>query len=80
MAYPTAVNDQITDSVSQTNVQTLAVAPGQAIAAVYASISQSLALAAANAVTNQQSVNALAQAVTTAAVNRLLKAPASLAK
>src|SRR3954468_20277375 len=27
MAYPTSVNDQITDSVSQSNVQVLAVAP-----------------------------------------------------
>jgi hypothetical protein len=82
MAEPTLVNGQITDAVTQANVQTLAVAPSQAIASLYISLSHSLAIAAANAVANQQNVAALAQAVTTSSVNRLLRPapPAGLTK
>lgn len=77
MAEPTPVNGQITDAVTQTNIQTLATAPSQAIASLYVSVSHSLAVAAANAVANQQNVAALAQAVTTSSINRLLgSAPA----
>ncbi len=80
MAEPTLVNGQITDAVTQANVQTLATAPSQAIASLYVSVSHSLAVAAANAVANQQNVAALAQAVTTSSVNRLLSAAPALTK
>lgn len=80
MAYPTAVNNQITDSVSQSNVQTLASAPSQAIASLYTSLGQTLAMASANAVANQQNVNALAQAVITSSVKRLVGASPELVK
>ncbi|MEM7246316.1 MAG: RebB family R body protein, partial [Acidobacteriota bacterium] len=35
MAYPTSVNDQITDSVTQANVKVLADAPAMAMASLY---------------------------------------------
>lgn len=36
MAYPTPVNDQITDSVTQSNVQVLASSPATAMGAINA--------------------------------------------
>ncbi len=71
MADVTAVNSQITDAVTQANVTTLGNAPGQALAMLYASLSQAFALSAANAVTQQQHANMLMEAVTARAVGVL---------
>ena len=65
MAFPTAVNSQITDSVTQSNVEVLASAPATAVAMLYEAVASSLSLAAQNAVSNQQNVNTLTEAVTT---------------
>lgn len=74
MAFPTAVNSQITDAVTQANVQVLGVAPAQALGMLEVALSQSLALAAANAVSQQQNANILMNAVSARAVARLLGA------
>ena len=74
MAFPTAVNSQITDAVTQANVQVLGVAPAQALGMLEVALSQSLALAAANAVAQQQNANILMNAVSARAVARLLGA------
>ena len=74
MAFPTAVNSQITDSVTQSNVEVLASAPATAIAMLYEALSASLSLASQNAVSNQQNVNILTEAVTTKCVEKLLGA------
>ncbi|WP_263409809.1 RebB family R body protein [Terriglobus tenax] len=71
MAFPTAVNDQITDAVTQTNVTVLGEAPVQAIASMYQATAMALALAAHNATHTQQQTSILANAITTACVNRL---------
>jgi hypothetical protein len=63
MAFPTAVNSQITDSVTQSNVQVIAEAPAMALGSLYQSMAQSMGLAAQNAVANQQNSNTVAQAV-----------------
>lgn len=63
MAYPTAVNNMITDSVSQANVKVLGDAPAEALSFLYQATAQSLAIAAANAASAQQQANILAQAV-----------------
>lgn len=68
MAFPTAVNSQITDSVTQANVQVVGVAPAVAMGNLYQAISQALANAAHNAVVAQQQNNITAQAATTAGV------------
>jgi hypothetical protein len=68
MAFPTAVNSQITDAVTQANVQVLGVAPAQALAMLEVALSHSLALAAANAVTQQQNANILMDAVSARSV------------
>ncbi len=71
MAFPTAVNSQITDSVSQANVQVLGDAPAIAMGNLFQATSQALANAAHNATTSQQQMNVTAQATTTMGVNLL---------
>ena len=71
MAYPTSVNSQITDSVTQANVQTLGSAPANAMGNLFQATSQALANAAHNATTAQQQTNITAQAATTMGVATL---------
>jgi hypothetical protein len=71
MAFPTAVNSQITDSVTQANVETLGVAPAVAMGNLYQATAQALANAAHNAASAQQQANVAAQAATTMGVATL---------
>lgn len=71
MAFPTAVNDQITDSVTQNSVKVLGDAPAMAMAALYQASAHALATAAHNATTVQQQNNITAQAATTMGVTTL---------
>ena len=57
MAFPTAVNSQITDAVTQTNVKVLGDAPAMAMGNLYQATAQALANAAHNATTAQQQGN-----------------------
>lgn len=68
MAYPTSVNSQITDAITQVNVHLLAMAPAVAMANLYQATAQALANAAHNATAAQQQANILAQAATTQGV------------
>ena len=68
MADSTAVNSQITDSVTQTNVKVVAEAPAQAIASLYQVGSHSAGLALQNAVYSQQALNQVSTAVVSKAV------------
>ena len=72
MAETTSVNSQITDSISQANVKVLGDAPALALAALYQTMSNAAAIAAQNAVANQQKGNDLSAAVTTKCINALL--------
>lgn len=57
MAFPTSVNDQITDSVSQANLKVLGDAPAMGMGNLFVSTSQALSNAAHNSTFyNQQSV------------------------
>ncbi len=71
MAYPTSVNSQITDSVTQANVEVLGIAPANAMGNLFQATSQALANAAHNATTAQQQTNITAQAATTMGVATL---------
>jgi hypothetical protein len=71
MAFPTSVNDQITDSVTQANVKVLADAPAMALGNLYQATAQALANAAHNATTAQQQTAVTAQAATTQGVATL---------
>ncbi|WP_029015148.1 RebB family R body protein [Niveispirillum irakense] len=68
MAFPTSVNNQITDSVTQSNVQVVGAAPAVAMGNLYQATAQALANAAHNATMAQQQMYVTAQAATTAGV------------
>ncbi|MHB8287059.1 MAG: RebB family R body protein [Caulobacteraceae bacterium] len=68
MAFPTSVNDQITDTVTQANVQVLGSSPAIAMANLYQATAQALANAAHNATLAQQQMYVTAQAATTMGV------------
>lgn len=74
MAFPTAVNDQITDAVTQANVKVLADAPAVAMGSLYQTLAQAAGTAAQNAVAHQQNANNVALAVATRCVNALVGA------
>lgn len=71
MALPTAVNSQITDAVTQANVKTLGDSPALSLSNLYQVVSQSLGLAAQNAVMGQQQSNVVHQSATTQGVSLL---------
>ncbi|SMF10023.1 Killing trait domain-containing protein [Tistlia consotensis] len=64
MALPTAVNDQITDSVTQANVKVLGDSPAMAMGAIYQSLAHSTGILYENAVSSQQQLQIAAQAAT----------------
>ena len=80
MAIPTAVNGQITDSVTQSNVEVLGSSPAKAMGDLYMTTSNAMGLAAQNATSNQQNVNSIAEAVTSKCVKYLLGDTAQKAK
>ncbi|WP_047248620.1 RebB family R body protein [Chromobacterium subtsugae] len=62
MANSTAVNDQITDAVTQSNVKVVGEAPAMALASLYQSMSHSTGILFENAVSSQQQQTMLNQA------------------
>jgi hypothetical protein len=77
MAFPTAVNSQITDAVTQANVNVLGDAAAVATGNLYQACAQALSNAAHNATNSQQQSYVTAQAATTMGVATLLSsAPA----
>lgn len=71
MAFPTAVNSQITDSVSQVNTKVLGDAPAIATGNFMIATSQALSNAAHNATSGQQNAAVTAQAALTQGVTTL---------
>ena len=71
MAFPTAINDQITDSVSQVNTKVLGDAPAVAMGNLCVATGQALSNAAHNATNSQQQSYVTMQASTTQAVATL---------
>lgn len=74
MAFPTSVNSQITDSITQANVETLGVSPAVAMGNLYQAVAQALANAAHNATAAQQQMYITAQAATTQGVIQIYNA------
>jgi hypothetical protein len=77
MAFPTFINDQITDSITQANVEVLGVSPAVAMGNLYQAIAQALANAAHNATAAQQQMYITAQAATAAGVAQIYAAAAA---
>lgn len=71
MASPTAVNSQITDSVTQANTKVLGDAPAMAMGNLFQATAQALGNAAHNATASQQQSNITSQAATTQGVATL---------
>ena len=71
MAYPTSVNSQITDSVTQANTQVLGNAPAMGMGNLFIATSQALSNAAHNAANNQQQSYVTNQASTTQGIATL---------
>ncbi|MGH8447272.1 MAG: RebB family R body protein [Solimonas sp.] len=72
MAFPTAVNSQVTDSTTQVNTKVLGDAPAMAMGNLFVATGQALSNAAHNATNNQQQSYVTMQASTTQAVSTLL--------
>lgn len=71
MALPTAINSQITDSVTQVNTKVLGDAPAMAMGNMFMTTSQALSNAAHNATSGQQQTNISTQAATTQGLSKL---------
>jgi hypothetical protein len=72
MAYPTHVNSEITDSITQVNTKVLGDTPAIAMGNFFIATSQALSNAAHNATNNQQQSYVTMQASTTQGVSTLL--------
>jgi len=64
MADVTAINSQITDAVTQSNVKVLGDSPAMAMGAVFQSLAHSTGILYENAVSSQQQLAIAAQAAT----------------
>jgi hypothetical protein len=62
MAYPTSVNNQITDAVTQSNVKVIGEAPALALGTLFQALSHSTGVLFENSVAAQQQQNTLSQA------------------
>jgi hypothetical protein len=72
MAFPTSVNDQITDSITQANTKVLGDAPAVGMGNLFIATSQALSNAAHNATSAQQQTGLTMQAATTQGISTLL--------
>lgn len=66
-----SVNKQITDAVTQTNVNVLGDAPAQALGSLYQVAAHSAGIAVQNAVSNQQNLNQLNPVIVADAIKML---------
>lgn len=81
MSDTTEVNGQITDAVTQANLEVLGIAPAQALATVYMTAAQAVGISIQNATTAQQQAYPLNEALTVQSVNLLFDmGPASAAR
>lgn len=71
MAAPTAVNDQITDAVTQANVKVVGEAPAMAMGNIYQAMAHSTGIQFENAVAEQQQQNVDVQSATTQGVEEI---------
>ena len=73
MAFPTDVNDQITDAVTQTNTKVVGEAPAEATGGFVTATKQALQNAEHNAEEAIKQTNLTGQAATTQGINTLLE-------
>lgn len=73
----TAVNSQITDAVTQTNVKVLGEAPAEALGMAYQSMSNAVSLSLENATQTQGGMQQITNASTSSVVTMILKQASS---
>lgn len=71
MAFPTSVNDQVTDAITQSNVKVLGESPAVAMSNLYQTMVHSTGLAFENAVSSQNQQAVLAQSATVQGVMQI---------
>ena len=71
MAENTTVNAQITDAVTQTNVNVVGESPAQAMASLYQMAAHANGMAMQNSVANQQNLNQLNAAIVSNAISAI---------
>ncbi|WP_144633812.1 RebB family R body protein [Bordetella genomosp. 13] len=71
MAFPTAVNSQISDSITQANTEVVGAAPAVAMGNLFVATGQALSNAAHNATNNQNQSYVTLQASTTQGLSTL---------
>jgi len=71
MAFPTAVNNQITDSITQANLEVVGDAPAMGLGNLFVATSQALSNAAHNATFFQQQAVTTSQTVNVQGVSTL---------
>ncbi len=71
MAFPTALNGQVTDAVTQTGTLVLGNAPAMAMSTLYTTLSHTLSLLYQNSVSAQNQAAIISQAATNVGVKRL---------
>ncbi|MCY1128651.1 RebB family R body protein [Frigidibacter sp. RF13] len=71
----TPVNSQITDAVTQSNVNVVASAPAQSLGMLYQMATHAAGLSMQNAVQSQQNLNQIGNAVVATAVREILAIP-----
>lgn len=72
MAFPTAVNNQITDAVTQSNVKVVGEAPAMAVGTLYQTLAHSTGIMMENATGQQAQTSAVSQAITATVVSKLM--------
>jgi hypothetical protein len=75
MALPTPVNDEVTDAVTQANVQVIGSAPAQSLGSVYQVLAQSTSILFENATAQQQNGRTVQDAILGAAASLILESP-----
>ncbi|HEY2068061.1 MAG TPA: RebB family R body protein [Rhizomicrobium sp.] len=80
MGNPTAVNAQVTDAVTQTNVKVVGEAPAEAIAAETQAMAHSIGLAMENATATQGGMQQINNAATGTLISQITGAQSSAAK
>ena len=71
MSFPTAVNNQITDAVTQSNVKVIGEAPAMALGSIFQTMAHSTGILFENSVAAQQQQNALALAASNMGVMQI---------
>ena len=79
MSFPTAVNNQITDAVTQSNVKVIGEAPAMALGSIFQTMAHSTGILFENSVAAQQQQNALALAASNMGVMQIYSLDTSAA-